>query len=536
MIHRYGALASIELNLRTHYKPADMSREQMKEVIGDFVSAAYRCKAAGMDMVMVHGGHGHLIGNFFSPHYNRRTDEYGAQSLENRCRFAGELLDAIRQKIGDEMAIEYRISADELHDQGVRAAESLEFAKIVQDKIDLIHVSAGDLYQPATIPYMIQPHYLPRGVNVHFAEMFKKELKIPVVTVGSMNMEMAEQIIAEGKADMVAMIRAFIAEPDLVNKAQRNEGDTIRPCIRCTVCNSKMPHIYCLPVRCAVNPLNGREAEFMNQPPVNIRKKVVVIGGGPAGMQAARDAADRGHKVVLFEKNGALGGALIQAAASPLKEDMKKYLEWAVRMTINHPNIGVKLSTEATQEDVLAENPDALVIAVGAEPSIPDIPGVHRKNVAWAVDVSSGKVWTGDTVVLAGAGLTGSETALLLAKEGKKVTLIDMLPLEIIDQNSPNIATNTLRRMLRENGVATITEVKLLEITEQGAVIEGKDQKVTLLPCDTVVLSLGVKPRRELVEKFQNLIQEVYVVGDCRHAKGNLFKATSDGFYAAMSM
>lgn len=538
VIHSYGSKASIELNLRTHYTPTDMTREKIKQVINDFAVAAYRCKVACMDMVMIHGGHGHLIAQFFSPFYNKRTDEYGSQTMENRARFAMELLDAVRAKIGDEMAIEYRISADELHENGVKSAEAIQFAIMIQNKIDLIHVSVGDIYRPETVKFMIQPTYIPKGVNVHYAEMFKKELSIPVVTVGSLDMDMAEQIIAEGKSDMVAMIRSFIADPDLVNKAKYGEAHKIRPCIRCTKCNmnSKAPHVYCLPVRCTVNPVNGREVEFMNHPLPEKKKKVVVVGGGPAGMEAARDAAGRGHEVVLFEKSDELGGALIEASASPLKKDMKKYLDWTVQMTMNTPNVKVKLSTEATIENLKAENPEAIVIAVGSEAFISILPGVDRTNVLWVGDVDMGKVQPGHKVVLAGAGLAGSETALQLAREGKDVTIIDMQTLEQIDANSPGSATRTLRYLLKQHGVNTITEVKLIEITDEGAVVTYKNSEKSIIPCDTVVLSLGVTPRKETVEKFENLVKEVYVIGDCNNPRGDLFNAITEGFYAAMSM
>lgn len=533
VIHRYGAKASIELNLRAHYTPTEMTWEEIQQVKEDFVTAAYRCKVSGFDMIMIHGGHGHLVAQFFSPFYNKRTDEYGADTMENRSRFARELLDAVRAKIGNEMAIEYRISGSELHENSVTTEDVIEFAKLIQDKIDLIHVSVGDLYRLETIVYMIQPSYVPRGVNVHYAEMFKKALNIPVTTVGSLNMDMAEEILAEGKADMVAMIRSFIAEPDLVTKAKDGEGDTIRPCIRCMLCTHTSPHLYNFPIRCAVNPLTGREAEFANYPKPDKLKKVVIIGGGPAGMEAARDAAQRGHQVILFEKDAQLGGVLQIASSGSLKGDVKKYFDWAVKTTLNTPGITIKCSTEATPENVLAEKPDALIIAVGSESIIPPIPGVDRSNVVWAGDVDTGKVKVGNRVVLAGAGLTGSETAYQLASEGKEVTLIDMLSPEQIAEGVPLIPIGTLRGMLDQLGVKTISEVTLKDITDEGAVITDKSSNEYILPCDTVVLSLGVKPRSSIVEQFEGLIKEVYVIGDCNNKKGTIFQATTEGFIAS---
>ena len=229
---------------------------------------------------------------------------------------------------------------------------------------------------------------------------------------------MAEEIIAENKADMVAMIRSIIADPDCVRKAQSGRADDIRPCVRCNRCLS-VTRDYTRPTRCTVNPEAGREAEFLNRDVPERKKKVVVIGGGPGGMEAARTAAQRGHEVVLFEKDSELGGALIMASALPFKEDMRKYLAWARRMTLNTPNIDIRLSTEATAEAIAKERPDVLVIAVGSSPTIPSVPGIDRKNVIWAGDVDMGRSETGKTVLVVGAGLTGCETALHLALIGK---------------------------------------------------------------------------------------------------------------------
>ncbi len=536
-IQRYGAKASIELTYFSPHiygSPTDMTLEEINSLIESYAKAAYRCMNAGMDMIMIHGAHGHLISQFLSPRRNLRTDAYGG-AFKNRARFATEVLESIRNKVGDRLAIEYRISADELVPGGLTLEEQLEFARAIQDKIDLIHISAGNLFEPGCSSLMIQPTYILRGVNVHFAERFKKELNIPVTTVGSINLEMAEHIIAENKADMVAMNRAFIADPDCVNKARKGREDRIRPCIRCNTCIDRT-HRFFLPLRCTVNPLAGREADFVNLPAPAKKKKVVVVGGGPAGMEAARRAADRGHEVVLFEKSAQLGGALTMASAAPFKADMKQYLDWAIRTTMATPDLTVKLGTEATPDRVKAENPDALIIAVGSVPVIPEMPGVDRENVVWAGDVDLGKAKVGDRVVLAGAGLTGSETALYLARQGKKVTLVDMLPLERIDAGYPSVYVEALRNMLNELNVDVKEEARLEAITGVGAVIRDKNRERVEIPCDTVVLSLGVEPRTEVVNMFEGLAPDVYVVGDCNNQRGNLYSATAEGFFAAMDI
>ena len=294
-----------------------MTLAEIKMVIDGFANAAQRCLNAGMDMIMIHGAHGHLTSRFFSPRTNLRTDSYGG-SLKNRSRLAVEVLDAIRNKVGSKLAIEYRISAEDMIKGGLNIEEQLEFASLIQGKIDLIHVSAGMLDEPETLPRMIQPTYLPRGINVSFAERFKRELKIPVAAVGSLDLEMAESIIQQKRADIVAMGRTLIADPDCIEKARRGDIAEIRPCIRCNTCIHRT-HNQRLTVHCAVNPLIGREVELSNLPRPTLQKKVVVIGGGPAGLEAARTAAGRGHRVVLFEKAPTLGGLSILPRQRPLR-------------------------------------------------------------------------------------------------------------------------------------------------------------------------------------------------------------------------
>lgn len=509
----------------------EMDQDLIDGVVSNYASAAYRCLVAGFEMVMLHGAHGHLLGQFLSPYTNKRTDGYGG-SLENRARFALEVLTSIRKKVGNRLALEYRISATEHVKEGMHEEETIEFIKMIEDKIDLIHLSVGLVTEPATVPHMMQPTYFPHGYNVHYAERVKKAVRIPVVAVGSIDLEMADKIIAEGKADIVAMARAIVADPEIINKAYRGEIENIRPCVRCNSCTHRISRF--LPIRCAINPVIGREVQYGYIRQADKKKKVVIVGGGPAGMEASQVASSRGHQVTLYEKEERLGGSLHFAAAPPFKADMKKYLDWMIKKTQQAP-IEVKLATEATADSIKAERPDVLIVAIGADPLVPEIPGVNKLNVVWAGDVVMGRAKIGEKIVVVGAGMTGCETGLYLAQQGKKVTIIDMVgPLEIA-QDAPIINRRGLIQLLQKQGVEIKTEVKLEEITDKGVLVIDKQWNRFIIPADIVVLSLGFKIRTESAKLFQGLAREIYVVGDCSNPR-NLMAAIHDAFNVAVEI
>ena len=384
-VHRWGAIASIELNLRDDRLPADFTVEEIHGIQKAFADAAERCKKASFDMVMLHFGHGHTAASFYSPHVNKRTDEYGCNTFDNRIRFARELIDMVRQRIGPNMAIEVRMSGDEIYPEGVHYEDGIRFVKALEDKIDMVHISAGSMYDIRTMDYTIQSTYMPRPTNLHIAAKYKAAgLKIPVLSVGSHDILSAEKAIREGQCDAVAMIRAFLADPEQLIKAKQGRVDEIRPCLRCNVCTGDDPHGCPKPLRCTVNPPQGRQPLFDRIEPAKPGKKVVVVGGGAAGMEAARRLAERGLKPVLFEKEKELGGSLRIAGANPLKGDVRRYGDWSVRMTLHDPNIDLRLGTEATRERVEAEKPDAVILAVGSTPIIPPVEGVKGANVCLA--------------------------------------------------------------------------------------------------------------------------------------------------------
>lgn len=546
LAHMYGANIGMELfaiNLKfgdfenrdknstkpaVELDPSFMSKEEIHSYIEDFALAAERAQRCGFDSLVVHGAHGQLPGCFLSKVINERTDEYGTSSMEDRSRFTTELLTSIREKVGNSIAIEYRINASDMYEGAPTLDETIEFLKIIEDKVDLIHISRGMHSMQNLTPFMNQPLYYPHGMNLEDAATIKKALHTPVTAVGSVTLEQAEQYIAEGKIDMVSMARGLMADPQMINHARRGCSDKTRPCVRCNTCIN-LTHYYLAPLRCSVNPEMGMETLYMNFHTPTISKNVAVIGGGAAGMEAARTACRRGHKVTLFEKTNQLGGVLNMASKASFKSDIKNYLEWSMKETLSM-DIEVVFNQEVKPEDIRNQY-DAVIVAVGAKPILPK-KFIENDKVCWVGDVENGKE-VGDKVVIVGAGLTGCETALNLAQRNKKVILIDAISSDSFASGGAKFNQIALVNMLKEANVSLQGNTRLCSISDNGAVVEqnGVQKEIT---CDSIVLSMGVKPDFELVSSFYDVAADVINVGDCFTQKGNLYYAIHSAHEAAM--
>jgi NADPH-dependent 2,4-dienoyl-CoA reductase/sulfur reductase-like enzyme len=472
--------------------------------------------------------------------YNFRTDEYGG-STEKRARFAIEVCENIRRKCGKDFVIEYRVSADEIAPEGMHFDETLELIGLLKDHIDIIHVSAG-IHSDFDMKYYrnwCQNYMMPHMFNVHYAAEVKKRYpELLVNTVGSITSVIeAEEILSNGWADFVAMCRPLMADPDMPKKYSANRPEDHRPCLRCDQCARFMPPRV---INCAVNPISGLTSELKEGtvPEAKVKRKVGIVGGGPAGVYAMMAACDRGHEVILYEKDSELGGNLIGAAAPPEKSDLQKYLQW-FRREAGKYSADVRLNTEATREMIEKENFDALIIAVGAEAIVPRIPGIDKKHVSWTTDAELGKTFTGDNIVIIGAGSIGIEAAFDFESQGKKVTLVEMLEEESARFNlfrSGGQGGNELASLLAEKKTPIYYGTSVREILDDKVVCEDvKSGKTFELAADTVLYSIGMRPRRGLVEELRHCAPEgwVYIVGDAKES-GKITHATNGGFQAAL--
>ena len=554
-IKRHGALASIELSHSGQYAgtymvdkkkkgdlhqfgPSDgvrpdgipvkaLTKEQIASIVAAYAEAAGLAKRAGFDMCMVHAGHGWLINQFLSPYFNHRTDEYGG-SLENRVRFAREILTAVRAEVGPGFPIELRMSGSELFDGGYDLDEGCRIAHALEDLVDIIHVSAGS-YQfgfSITHPSMFREH----GCNVYLAEEIKKHVSVPVATIGGLSdPDQMEEIIASGKADLVVMGRALLADPELPNKVMANEGDDIVRCMRCFVCMAERPVTQTR--RCALNPRIGRELEGLDIVPAARKRKVLVVGGGIAGMVAARTAALRGHDVTLCEANDTLGGILRTEAALPFKQDMY-HLGVTYAHLCEKAGVGIRLNTPVDAAFADEFGADACIVAVGSEAMTLPVPVSDDAVVRSIDELYLEGAPVGEEVVIVGGGLTGCECALLMAGKGKKVHLVEMRDGLAIDANIRH--RPILLAQIEEAGVDVVLNACAQAVTADGVTV-AQDGEERLISGDTVVCAIGQRSRTAAADALRDAAPFVRIIGDAKRPS-NITNAVYEGFHAALDI
>ncbi|MCC0684726.1 FAD-dependent oxidoreductase [Clostridioides sp. ZZV14-6345] len=506
----------------------ELTEEIIAEIVESYGNVAALAKRAGFEMIMIHGGHGWLINQFLSPYFNKRTDKYGG-SLENRVRFAKEVLDSVRKAVGSGFPIEFRMSGSELFEGGYDLDYGIEIAKLLESRVDLLHVSAGTYQRgfAVTHPSMFLEH----GCNVYLAEEIKKHVSIPVATIGALNdPEMMEEIIASGKADVIYMARALLADHELPRKVMSNQDENIVKCLRCFTCMAERATTSTR--RCTVNPLIGRELDGTEVVPVLKPKKVLIAGGGPGGLQAAITAAKRGHKVILCEKTNELGGILKGEQALPFKYEMYE-LGNTFGKIAKDLGVEVRLNTTVTKEYVENENVDALIIAVGSEPLVPPIEGLDGENVVIVNDYYLEKEKVTDEVVVLGGGLAGCEAAIHLAQEGKTVHLVEMRAELAPDANIRH--RPILLQEIEKQGIYVYTEHKGLSVTTEGVVCMNKSGNKINVPGTSVICALGQKPRREVVDTLLDCAPYVAQIGDCVRAS-TITTAVYQGHHAALDI
>ena len=550
-ISRNGAVATIELQKTGRIKsdepgrmmvlsPSDgphpydsrvkcraMTEEEILHVIDTYASAAEYAKGRGFGMVMVHAGHGWLLHQFHCPKSNRRTDKWGGNP-ENRCRFTVAVIDEIHRRCGRDFPVEVRISGSEAFEGGYGIEEGVEIAKQLDGHADIIHVSCGNLFSPGTDFHTHPGIFQEEAMNVKYAAEIKKHVKKSyVATIGALtSLDVLEEIVASGKADIVEMARGLICDPDLPIKAKSGREKEARKCLRCFKCvgqDYQDGRLFC-----AINPASGKEREAARVPqPLSLRK-VLIAGGGIAGMQAAITAKGIGHEVILCEKGPQLGGVLLCEKDVPFKQRIGDYIERQKYM-LEKLGVEVRLNTEVTPALCAELKPDAIVAALGASAATPPIPGLEGENVKTAVEVFADPSLAKGKSVILGAGTTGLELAIYLASLGKEVRILEM-------RSAAEAAgtAGTYASQLRKYDIKVEYGVRADAILEGGVKASAGDDE-RLIPCDTVINALGLKPRWDEADALRFCAAEFYQIGDCLKPR-NLMATTSEAWTAARNI
>jgi len=520
-----------ELNAMGGAVPEELTFEEIQEIVEAFGDAARRAQWAGFDMVEVHGAHGYLITNFLSPRTNKRTDWYGG-SLENRMRFLLEVIGNVRKKVGPNYPLSVRLSGTEYEPDGVMIEETIEVAKALEEAgVDVIHMSGGNHHQMA---HQVTPMCLPSAYNTWAAEAVKKVVKIPVIASGSINTpDLAEEIIESGKADFVALGRPLFADPYFPEKAKEGRPEDIAPCIRCNDGCLERSFFLFQSIRCTVNPRLGKEGQ-LEISPAEYPKRVAIIGGGPAGMEAARVAALRGHDVTLFEGNK-LGGRLSEASVPDFKADIRHLINY---LSVQMQKLNIKIEyRRVSPDDIRKDQFDTVIVAVGAALARPDIPGITKPVVTDCLAVLNGKTNLGQKIVVVGAGLVGIDVGLFVAEQEKEV-------LFVMGRENPNDFLSAvgkssyavIAQRLAKQKYSLHAGRRLETVLDDAVIIMDKHGNKEELSADTVILAKGFVAQKQFAEKLKSITDiPVLAIGDCV-APRMIFDAIHEGFLAGCAV
>ncbi|NLJ33512.1 MAG: FAD-dependent oxidoreductase [Firmicutes bacterium] len=553
-VHQYGAKIAIELSpgtgrladeliegkpplgpseipllLMPTMKTQELTKEEIRQLINSYGKSAGLAKRAGFDAIYIHFL-AYLGDQFLSACWNHRRDEYGG-SLENRMKFLRDCIDSVRENVGEGFPLIVGLALDHGFPGGRELEETIKIAKLLEPlNIDALHLRRGS-YDAMTL--LIPTAYMEDGVSVDHAHQVKKAVNIPVIVDGKLSdIGHCEALLCEGKTDFIGMARPFITDPHWPNKARTGNEKEILHCIRCMECIDRV--FFAKYSACSVNPEYGREYKG----PITKSKnpqKVLVAGGGAAGMTAARFLAKRGHDVTLMEKSGQLGGHLLEAAVPSYKKGTKQYLQWLVRQVMNLP-MEIKLNTPVTADLVAHMQPNVLIVSTGSTPFVPQVAGIEGKNVRLATELLVNYRDLEDNIVIVGAGLVGCETALFLREKGKKnITLIDMLP--VIAQDVIFMERGSLLAELERKEIKQKTGLQLKEVTSTGIVVKDENGKEESIKANTIVMATGLQANDSLFNDLKDkvTVDEIYKIGDCV-APRKFIDAVHEAYTVAMSI